>query len=146
VRIVSVGARAAWAIGAGLALAACTRGDSRSTAPTTLAPEGKWLDSVPSFPDAREVGVQHVSGSGATGALHIICHLYATTKPPDQVVAFYATRIPGATGSQDRARLDARVGKIDVSVRSALGRDAPRCGATLAPGDRTVIVLSQLIR
>lgn len=103
----------------------------------------EWLGVFASFPGARLLCRQHVTGSGS-GAPRINWSLYATDSCPEKVRAFYSGH-PGEEKVEEPVIIQLRIGKKLLSVYPAEPAVYPRCGVKPKAADRTVIIVSELV-
>jgi hypothetical protein len=111
--------------------------------PRFTAAGEKWLDTFPAYPGARELCSQHVTGREA----HILWTAYATGDPPKRVTAFYMQAAEGKEhAEQSGGTVSFRHGDRVLAIHPAAAKDYPECG--LLPGlkDKTVLIVSQLVR
>jgi hypothetical protein len=106
---------------------------TRSTA------EGDWLGFV-RYPNARPLCSGRVYGVGGE---EIHWWSYVTRDEPARVAAFYRLVPPGPGGGGAQLK---GPGDTDLDVLPAAPRDYPSCDTTPTPSDRTVILVSRLLR
>lgn len=116
-------------------------GCAHAPADAKEAPPAPWFDVFPAFPGARALASEHVHGN----SMHIHWASYATPASPEEVVAFYAARIPDAERPDARHLSLRRPDLKNLSVHPS-DDSYPRGEGKLEPGERTVIVVSQAIR
>jgi hypothetical protein len=132
-----------WLVGALVALAALVIGSAvlvrHVTTPSTA--QGDWLGFA-RYDNARLLCSGRVYGVGGE---EIHWWSYVTRDEPARVAAFYrlAPPEPGGGGAQLKGP---GPGETDLTVHPAAPRDYPSCDTTPAPSDRTVIVVSRLLR
>lgn len=129
-RWLAVAAVALAVLGAG-ALGLLLRGRTRGAA------EGEWLGFV-RYPDARPLCSGRVYGVGGE---EIHWWSYATRDEPTSVAGFYRLD-PSAPGSAELKG----PGETALAVHPAAPPDYPSCDKTPAASDRTVILVSRLLR
>lgn len=100
-----------------------------------------WIGGLPSYPGARELCYQHVTGEG----VHVMWTGWASPDPIERVRAFYERHRGAAIldGEPDRFSLrlpDAPNGSVGVSRVDA---PHPDCGTAPEPADQTYFVVSQ---
>lgn len=121
--------------------AACT---GRSVGPSTPpAPTGEqWLGELPAYPGARRLCSQSINA----GPSHVLWTAYATTDAFDRVVRFYEQQRGGRTfekADDGHFTLRGTDGKL-VSIHPRDGK-YPTCDVAPAAGDRTVLIVSQMM-
>jgi len=102
---------------------------------------GDWLGFVP-YANARLLCSGRVYGVGGE---EIHWWSYVTRDEPARVAAFYRLVPPGPDGGGAQLK-GPGPGETDLTVHPAAPRDYPSCDTTPTPSDRTVIVVSRLLR
>lgn len=100
---------------------------------------GEWLGFVP-YREGRLLCSGRVYGVGGE---EIHWWSYAARDEPARVAASYRLAPPAPGGGGARLK---GPGGTDLTVHPAAPRDYPSCDTTPAPSDRTVIVVSRLLR
>jgi len=105
----------------------------------------RWLGVFTAFAGARELCSQHVlGGANASTRIEIAFTLYATTKPPADVVSFYA-RAHAVTVERGATTLTVKLEKgHKVLTVSKASDDHPTCGVAPHPDEPTVILVSEV--
>jgi len=106
---------------------------------TSGGAEGDWLGFV-AYPHARLLCAERVYGVGGE---EIHWWSYATRDEPVEVAAFYrlAPLGPGGSGAELKGP-----GDTDLAVHPAAPPDYPSCDTTPTASERTVILVSRLLR
>ncbi len=120
---------------AALAIASCARGGRGVAAPTA----DRWLDVFVPYPRARALCDERLVGHSTD----VAWRSYATADAADAVVAFYKEAHPTLVDRDGKDLVSLRApGEKALAVMEA-GRRAPSCSEAPAPGERTIIVVSQ---
>ena len=117
-----------------------TTGDG--TAPPERIKTKKWLGTFATYPGARELCSQHVTGN----VMHILWNAYATRDTPEEVNAFYLQKEGKEHAEQGKNSLTFRHGDKVLSIHRASAKDYPNCGTPPSPEEKTVMIASQAIR
>ena len=132
-----------WLVGALVALAALVVGAvvlGRHVTTLSTA-QGDWLGFA-RYGNARLLCSGRVYGVGGE---EIHWWSYVTRDEPVRVAAFYRLVPPGPDGGGAQLK-GPGPGETDLTVHPAAPRDYPSCDTTPTPSDRTVIVVSRLLR
>jgi hypothetical protein len=130
-----------WLVGAFVALAALVVGSVilLRHVPTLPTAEGDWLGFT-RYGNARLLCSGRVYGVGGE---EIHWWSYVTRDEPSRVAAFYGLGSLGPDGGGAQLK---GPGDTDLAVHPAAPRGYPSCDTTPAPSDRTVILVSRLLR
>lgn len=104
----------------------------------------RWLGVFAPVKGARELCSQHTLGGSAGSRIEIAFTLYATTRPPEEIVRFYATAHkqtvdPGATTLTVKVERGHKV----LSVFKAAD-ERPACGVDPHADEPTVVLVSEV--
>jgi hypothetical protein len=105
----------------------------------------RWLGVFRAFPGARRLCSQHVLGQSEGKRVEIHFTLYSTSRDPGDTARFYARAhgVPWESGMQT-ITVKLEDGRKILAVH-AISAPHPECGIKPDSGDRTVIVVSEMV-